>query len=541
MNIQHRGMRALIYCRVSSKKQSSETSALESQEHRCRQFAAERGYSVEAVFPDDVSGGGDFLKRTGMVALLRYLDRQNGAPFVVIFDDLKRFARDTEFHLRLRRELQLRNAAVECLNFRFEDTPEGKFVETVFAAQGQLEREQNARQVVQKMKARVEQGFWVFRAPHGYKYVKAQHGGKELVADEPLASVVRDTLERFAAGQLSTQTEVKRFLEAQPLFPKDKPNGEIRPMTVARLLRKAVYAGYVSAPEWGVTLRKGRHEALISLTTFQRIQQRLAETGYATTRKDLNEDFPLRGAVKCAQCDTPLTGGWSKGRLARHAYYRCRKKGCAEYGKSIPRAQIEERFATLLSSMHPTENLFRLAATMFRNAWDHYAELAERQGGALKAEMQQIEGKIEKLVEAVVTASHPRVVAAYEARIESLEREKLLLSEQAANPASKQAAFDTAFEHAMTFLNEPRKLWDSGALAHKRAVLRLAFGDFLTYDRKRGFLNPKFSLPFKILEENCGVGEEMVLQRGIEPPTPSLPRTCSTPELLQHPVRGAPG
>jgi len=45
---------------------------------------------------------------------------------------------------------------VECLNYRFEDTPEGKFVETVFAAQGQLEREQNGRQVRQKMQARVE-------------------------------------------------------------------------------------------------------------------------------------------------------------------------------------------------------------------------------------------------------------------------------------------------------------------------------------------------------------------------------------------------
>lgn len=29
----------------------------------------------------------------------------------------------------------------------------------------------------------------------------------------------------------------------------------------------------------------------------------------------------------------------------------------------------------------------------------------------------------------------------------------------------------------------------------------------------------------------------MVLVRGIEPPTPSLPRTCSTPELHQHVLR----
>ncbi|MCZ4269072.1 recombinase family protein [Rhodobacteraceae bacterium G21628-S1] len=54
---------ALIYCRVSSSKQRLEGSGLESQEQRCRAYADEKGYDVEAVFPDDVSGGGDFMRR----------------------------------------------------------------------------------------------------------------------------------------------------------------------------------------------------------------------------------------------------------------------------------------------------------------------------------------------------------------------------------------------------------------------------------------------------------------------------------------------
>ena len=117
--------KALIYCRVSSKKQSREGSGLEGQEYRCRQYAEAKGYTVEAVFPDDVSGGGDFMKRPGMVALLAYMDARADERFVVVFDDLKRYARDVEFHLRLRRIMQERGAARECLNFNFEDTPEG--------------------------------------------------------------------------------------------------------------------------------------------------------------------------------------------------------------------------------------------------------------------------------------------------------------------------------------------------------------------------------------------------------------------------------
>ena len=137
--------RAIIYCRVSDKKQKHDGDGLHSQEHRCREYAASRGYAVEAVFHDDVSGGGDFMRRPGMVAMLRFLETQAHDGYVVVFDDLKRFARDTIFHLKLQQKLAAYRATVECLNFKFEDTPEGQFVETVIAAQGQLERLQNRR------------------------------------------------------------------------------------------------------------------------------------------------------------------------------------------------------------------------------------------------------------------------------------------------------------------------------------------------------------------------------------------------------------
>lgn len=139
---------------MSSRSQEAEGHGLESQESRCREYAAAKGYLVEAAFPDTITGGGDFMQRPGMVALLSYLDAMPGQRYVVIFDDLKRFARDTRFHLDLRDAFRKRGATIECLNFKFDETPEGEFIETIMAAQGALERKQNGRQVAQKMKAR---------------------------------------------------------------------------------------------------------------------------------------------------------------------------------------------------------------------------------------------------------------------------------------------------------------------------------------------------------------------------------------------------
>lgn len=69
--------KAILYCRVSDKKQKHDGDGLQSQEHRCREYAAARDYQVEAVFHDDVSGGGDFMKRPGMVAMLNFRKPKN--------------------------------------------------------------------------------------------------------------------------------------------------------------------------------------------------------------------------------------------------------------------------------------------------------------------------------------------------------------------------------------------------------------------------------------------------------------------------------
>ena len=94
--------KALIYARVSTKGQSEEGHGLESQETRCRQYAEAQGLEEAAGFPDTITGGGDFMQRPGMVALLSFIDAQPGERFTVIFDDLKRASRDTRAFLDLR-------------------------------------------------------------------------------------------------------------------------------------------------------------------------------------------------------------------------------------------------------------------------------------------------------------------------------------------------------------------------------------------------------------------------------------------------------
>ncbi len=106
---------------------------------------------------------GSLFDRPAMKELIAYLDENPTERFVIIFNDLARFARNLSVHLKLKTELISRGVRLECPNFNFEDTPEGEFIENVLASKAQLDRQQNRRQVIQKMKARLD-GHYVDRA-----------------------------------------------------------------------------------------------------------------------------------------------------------------------------------------------------------------------------------------------------------------------------------------------------------------------------------------------------------------------------------------
>ena len=121
----------------------------------------------------------------------------------------------------------------------------------------------------------------------------------------------------------------------------------------------------------------------------------------------------------------------------------------------------------------------------------------------------------------------PSAITRYEQRIAQLEKEKLLM-EESIYSTPPQGRFEELFEHAMSFLSNPYKLWTLGQLAHKRTVLKLAFLDRLTTKRKTGLQTPLIALPFKVLDNLNGANLKMVEDRRLELLTPCLQSRCAT-------------
>ncbi|WP_407075590.1 recombinase family protein [Paraglaciecola sp.] len=510
--------KALIYCRVSSKRQATDGSGLTSQEKRCRLHASQKGYEIDGVFPDDITGGGDFMKRPGMVAMLGYLKAMEGTQYVIIFDDLKRLARDTKYYLFLKDELAELNATIECLNFNFDPTPEGKFYETIVAAGGELEREQNARQVRQKSIARMEAGYWALNAPLGYKMQTERGKPRILVRDEPNASYIQEVLEGFANGRFETLIESKRFLDTCNEFPKTKSKG-VHTDVVKKLLTRSVYAGMVELEQWGVSIRKGHHDGIINMQTFQKIQERLTRKAKTPQRKDLNADFVLRGTVDCAECNGAYTANWSKGRKTSYPYYICRNKGCGSYGKSIRRHDMESQFSEKLREMVVPKPIINTANRMFKLHWDDIDKRREEDSLHAEEQLIDLETESERLIDKIVSSKIPSVTSDLENRMQSIELEKIALQEKISNFSCQTGDFDENFRTALNFLENPYKLWASEKIEHKRAVIKLSFSERLVYDRNDGFRTACKSSPFRLLGALTKGETKMVGRAGFEPAT----------------------
>ncbi len=506
--------KALIYARVSSERQKTEGHGLDSQEHRCREYASGKGYEIEKVFRDSFSGGGDYTKRPAMTEMLAYMDAKPYNSYAVIFDDLKRLARDTEQYLKLKKALELRRAVVECPNFVFTASPEGQYVETIMAATAQLEREQNRRQVMQKMKARMELGYWTFPdLPTGYVFKRDPVHGMLPIVVPKSAEIIKEALEGFASGRFMEQEDVRRFLQE-----KAARNGKpVYLAWVKRPLTKIFYAGYIEYPDWEVSRRLAKHEGLISLATFERIQERLSGKTTTHTKNFLNEDFPLRGFVLCSVCKKPDTASWSTGNSGKVPYYRCKTKGCSEHNKSIRKAIIEKQFEDILANIKPSEQVLNLTKAVVADVWKRKISESIGRQRKIEGDIERVGRERTKFVQLASRAMDESVVVTYEQQIASLVKEEEVLKSSLMSLAEHAPNIETALDIVFDFLKNPLKQWREGNIHTKKLVLKLVFEETLVYNKNSGFETAILSLPLRVFMLPEALKPRLVEVSGIEP------------------------
>lgn len=325
---------ATIYIRVSRTEQEEGTS-LDTQEQRCRAYAAEQGYTVAAVFRE-VWSGADLFERPALAAL-RDVVRQ-GPACVVIAYALDRLTRDQNHIAILAYEFQQAGVRLEFVTERFEDSPVGTFLRNASAFVAELERQKIKERTQRGLRARIAAGKPMTgpRPPYGYVWRDA---AKTAYAEDPLTAPI---VKRIFANVLQGMTLKAIASELTSEGIPTPTGGDFwRHTTIWAMLHHPAYMGQASAYRWtSVKTTNGKHvprlrdgaeviplpagvmPALVDVATWQAAQAAVSRNGHHAVRNQGNaERFLLRGGfIRCAGCGQPMhTQISSSGRPA----YRC--------------------------------------------------------------------------------------------------------------------------------------------------------------------------------------------------------------------------
>mgnify|MGYP001569184677 CR=1 FL=1 len=498
----YEGMEGLVYARVSSKRQEIDGTGLQTQEGRCVKELNSIQVTYKRSFRDSYSGGGDFMKRPAMREMLAYIDANPHKKFLVIFDDLKRFARDTEFHLKLRAVFKARDVVLKCLNFQFDESDEGRFVETIMAAQAELERHQNRRQVIQKTKARLELGYWAFVAKRGYEMVKDPKCGTLAVPNKKEAPIIRHALESFSTGNFIRRVDGCRYLMEKGFWKGKYPEKYTDEFT--SMLKDPFYMGDIEYLPWEVSRRKGHHEAIISAETFELNQKRLNnELTGKRIRKDITDEFPARGLIVCACCGKHLTGATTtknKG-LYKRPYYFCQNRDCKMYRKSLFGDDVEKKLDTIIKQQKLKKNVGDVVKLVFDRTWKQEISAFVERDMEKKQEKALLEEKTKRLTDLIVNSTDDQLTRAYKGQLKEILNKIEILDDQLIGKTDYSIPYRTALDKSTNFLKSPYVVWKKLPLVEKHKMFFFIFEEKLWYDQKEGYRTDKIQSYTRLFEQ----------------------------------------
>jgi len=507
--------KAIIYCRVSSERQVREGNGLDTQERRCSIYATNQGYKIVKVFRDEGESGGLF-DRPAMQEMIVYLDKFKFEKFIIVFDDLKRFARDLSVHLRLKSELISRGAILKCPNFNFDDSPEGRLLENISASTSQYERETNRRQVMQKMKTRIDSGYWPFCYPPGLINKKDPIHGKILIPHEPFASIFKEAIENYRDGVLNTLEQVQHFINMKY---KEKEVNK-KPISISgtqNILTNILYAGWIEYKPWNVPLRKGKHTGFITKETYDAVQEKLFSKSKASLRKDYNEDFPLRGFIICPECKKPMTAAWHSGRNKKYPYYHCKQLGCPLKDKVVLKYTLEEEFKALIDDLKPNEDAFSLIKEVLLDIWENRDQVEENNKIIFLQEINKLEGKKKQFIDRISSSSNELLINEYEIELQKILKEKEDLEKQLPKKVYSRENFGTACGIVFNYMIDPVRMWQSKNYQDKRLLLEMYFEEKLIYKLNEGLGTANLACLPKLLCTKETSKNHLVEMAGIEP------------------------
>ena len=399
------------YIRVSDRKQEKGVS-LEVQKSDIEKFALQRGYDITAWFVEvqtaAKAGRGVF---TGMLARL-----EKGEAQGVIIHKIDRGARNLEDWNNLSKLFD-RGLDVQFAHEPIDLHTRGGRLSADILAVVAADFIRNNRQEAKKgFYGRLEQGVYPLPAPIGYLDKGA---GIPKVVDPARAPLVRHAFELYARNTVGLK-ELRRVIARLGLRTK---NGKVPSLNaIAQMLHNPFYIGIIHIKRANRNFQ-GKHPALVSKATFDRVQAILAGK---TVLRSAKHEFLFRRRVRCGQCGLHLVGERQKG---KYIYYRCHSESCT--GTSIREEVIADVVQKQLQLLIGDEVELRDFRDLVEVERKNVTEEKDKLRASLSLRLEKCDDRISRLTDAYIDQLIDKET--FEARKQGLLGERRNLLDQIEN------------------------------------------------------------------------------------------------------------
>lgn len=462
--------RAIAYIRVSDERQVSEGNSLITQGDLVREFAKSKKYEFDRLFTEE----GESAKtdaRPVLQELLSYVKVNRGMIQVLIVPKIDRLARNLADYINLKLQLERFGVRIESVGEQIHDTPVGRFTEGVLASVAQFDNEIRAERCKGGMIQAVRNGRWVWKAPIGFRNVKANDKAT-IAPDDSKAPYMIELFIRLASGR-ERPKDVLTWLATQGI--------KLSSSHFYRLVHNTAYIGLIE--KFGLSIRgQPPMVPLVSDAIFHKAHEAFRTMRHPLTYQRDNPEFPLRGTVRCT-CSAFLTASFSKGRRRHYPYYRCVKCSSVNLRKDI----VEESFAKRLCAYRRLAVILKQPQMRAQLVQEWQRESAERH-----AAIRRLERELSTLSEtqrALALKNAQGVIPdeLAKAQIAELDREIRDKHVQLDNSKSSSPSIESVIDFGVRFLSQLDSYWNRESLPGKKMLQSFFYPSGVTHRAENGF------------------------------------------------------
>ncbi|TXT23935.1 MAG: resolvase [Planctomycetota bacterium] len=365
--------------RVSSREQEREGFSLAVQEDALRRYATQAGGDIVRLFRiAETASKSD--ERRAFRELIAYAKKHCSELDGLLFYKVDRAARNLYDYVELERLESEYEVPFISVSQPTESNPAGRMMRRTLANMASFYTEQQSVDVREGLARRVQEGWFVGKAPYGYRNIRKD--GRGVIEFDPIpAENVRRMFHHFAYEPLTLDHLVERleregreFRPGSRRFPRSK---------VHKALRDRAYIGEIEfLGQW----YPGKHQPLVNRETWDRVQTLLGEHIYRAHEMTYAGEF-----IRCGHCGHPITGEHktkkTKDGERSYIYYRCARYTKAGHPRtSIPEAEFDRQVLALFDRMRVQDESVRewFQAVLFSQTKDAQAESLAR-----RAELQR--------------------------------------------------------------------------------------------------------------------------------------------------------